>query len=187
MAVESRLVVEYTGRQTEVPPAVRGLVEKKLRRLSRVLPVTRAHVILTADRHDRRIAEVSIHSRHLDLTATEEATDFESAVSNVIEKLLRQAQRHVGRRRERKRRAPARSTALWEGVVAREQPAHDDGGPRVIRTQRFVIKPMTVEEAALEVDRSADGVLVFREARTERVNVLFRRRDGNLGLIEPEA
>jgi putative sigma-54 modulation protein len=57
----------------------------------------------------------------------------------------------------------------------------------VIRTRRFQVKPMTVEEAALEVGQSHDGLVVFRDAVTERVSVLYKRSDGNLGLIEPEA
>jgi putative sigma-54 modulation protein len=57
----------------------------------------------------------------------------------------------------------------------------------VIRSRRFVTKPMTVDEAVLEMDASGDGLLVFRDAANERVKVLYRRKDGNLGLIEPEA
>lgn len=180
------MLVEYTGRHTEVPAEVRKLVEKKLPKLARTLgAITHVHVILSAGKHSRA-AEVSVHSRNLDLAAAEDSADFATSVSAVFDRLLRQAQRHVGRRRERKRRAPARATALWSGVLAQE-PVADDGRPRVIRSQRFVVKPMTVEEAAMEVGRSDEGLLVFRDARTERVNVLFRRRDGNLGLIEPEA
>ena len=57
----------------------------------------------------------------------------------------------------------------------------------MIRSRRSVVKPMTLDEAAFEMEGRAEGVLVFRDAATERVNVLFRRRDGNLGLIEPGA
>jgi putative sigma-54 modulation protein len=67
-------------------------------------------------------------------------------------------------------------------------PRDGDGiGPRVIRSRRFVVRPMSVEQAVLEVDRHEDGLVVFRDSATERVNVLYRRRDGRLGLIEPEA
>jgi putative sigma-54 modulation protein len=176
--------IEFTGRHREVPDQIRALTERKLRKLARVLPrITDVHVILAADRH-RQSAEVTVHSSHLTLAAADESGDMAGAISTVIEKLTRQAQRHVGKLRERKRQPTSRETALWAGVLK--------GGvageaPRVIRSQRFVVKPMTVEEAALEVDGREEGFLVFRDAATERVNVLYRRKDGNLGLIEPEA
>jgi len=178
--------IEFTGRQTEVPKELRQLAERKLQKLAKVLHgITNVHVVLSADKH-RQIAEVTVHSSHLDLTAAEESGDFGSSLATVVEKLTRQAQRHLGKLRERKRRAPARATALWSGVLA-SAATSEDRGPRVIRSRRFVAKPMTVDEAALEVQRADDGFLVFRDATTERVSVLYRRRDGNLGLIEPEA
>lgn len=177
--------IEYTGRQLEVTPQLRDLTERKLRKLSKVLhDVTHVHVVMAADKH-RQIAEVGVQSKNLSLTATEESGDIAVSLATVLDKLTRQAQRHMGKLRQRKRRGPARSVALWSGVMAQGRP--DDGGPRVIRSRRFVIKPMTVDEAVLEVGASEDGLLVFRDARTERVSVLFRRKDGNLGLIEPEA
>ena len=176
--------IEYTGRQTEVPPQVRALAERKLRKLAKVLHgINHVHVILTADKH-RQTAEVGVHSRHLTLTATEETGDLAVSLANVIDKLTRQAQRHMGKRQERKRRGgPVWGTALASGALAA---LAVEGGPRVIRSRRFLVKPMTVEEAVLEVGASDDGFLVFRDAATERVNVLYRRKDGNLGLIEPE-
>jgi putative sigma-54 modulation protein len=173
--------IEFTGRQTGVPDEVRRLAERKLQKVGKLLPyVTRAHVILSADKH-RQVAEVSVHSRQLDLAAVETTTDPRLSVSGAIEKLLRQAQRQRAKRRERKGAASPRLAV----------PAPEGGGdglaPRVVRSRRVVVRPMTLEEAALEMGARADGVLVFRDAATERVGVLFRRRDGNLGLIEPEA
>lgn len=178
--------VEYTGRHTEIPPPVRKLADRKLQKLSKVLRgITDVHVVLTAD-NGRSTAEVTVHSKNLDLVAAEEGRDPGATLTTVMDKLIRQAQRHVGKIKERKRRPPARATALWEGA-ARSSAAPEEGAPRVIRTRRFVAKPMTVEEAVLEVGRSKYGFLVFRDATTEKVNVLYRRPDGNLGLIEPEA
>ena len=172
--------IEFTGRQTGIPEEVRRLAERKLQKVGKLLPsVTRAHVIVAADKH-RQVAEVSVHSRQLDLAAVEVSADARRSVAGAIDKLLRQAQRQHARRRERKgapspRLAPA---AAERGV---------DGGPRVIRTRRAAVKPMTLDEAALEMDGRKDGVLVFRDVASERMRVLFRRKDGNLGLIEPEA
>jgi putative sigma-54 modulation protein len=176
--------IEYTGRQTDVHPALKTLAERKLRKLERVLGrITHVHVVLAADKH-RQSAEVSVKSPHLTLTANEESSDLAASLATVVEKLTRQAQRHLGKLRKRKRRAP-RTTALWSGVMAADE--GNGQRPRVIRSRRFMVKPMTVEEAVQEVEGSDEGFLVFRDAATERMNVLFRRKDGNLGLIEPEA
>jgi putative sigma-54 modulation protein len=175
--------IEFTGRQTEVPEPVRLLAERKLQKLAKVLRgITRVHVVLSVDKH-RQGVEVTVHSPHLDLTAAEETSDFASSLTAVMNKLNRQAQRHMGKLQERKRRP------LREKATTRREPVASDppraGAQRVIRSRRFVTKPMTVDEAVLEVERALDGFVVFRDAVTERLNVLYRRRDGNLGLIEP--
>jgi putative sigma-54 modulation protein len=174
--------IEFTGRQTGIPDELRRLAERKLQKVGRLLPaVTRAHVILAADKH-RQVAEVSVHSRHLDLAAVGVSPNPRLSVKGAIDKLLRQAQRQQAKRRDRKGSLTARHAPL--PAAEREG---DAGAPRVIRSRRAAVKPMTLDEAAFEMEGRADGVLVFRDAATERVNVLFRRRDGNLGLIEPGA
>ena len=175
--------IEFTGRQTEIPDELRRLAERKLQKVGKLLPaVTRAHVILAADKH-RQVAEVSVHSRHLDLAAVEVSTNPRLSVAGAIDKLLRQAQRQQARRRERKGAA----TAAPRAPRRRRSERPPRRAPRVVRSRRAAVKPMTLDEAALEMEGRADGVLVFRDAATERVSVLFRRKDGNLGLIEPEA
>jgi putative sigma-54 modulation protein len=172
--------IEFTGRQTGIPDDVRRLAERKLQKVGKLLPsVTRAHVILAADKH-RQVAEVSVHSRQLDLAAVETTNNPRLSVAGAIDKLLRQAQRQHARRRERKGASSPRLAPL---AVERG----GEGRPRVIRTRRAAVKAMTLHEAALEMDGRPDGVLVFRDAASEQVRVLFRRKDGNLGLIEPEA
>jgi putative sigma-54 modulation protein len=174
--------IEYTGRQTEVPAEVRRVAEQKLAKLAKLLPsLTRAHVTLSADRH-RRLAEVSVHSRQLDLAAVGDSSNPRLSVSEAVDKLIRQAQKQRTRRMPRKGAASPRKGP----PAAPEPPGGDGAGPRVIRSRRTAVKPMTLDEAALELG-DGDGVLVFRDAATERVTVLFRRKDGNLGLIEPEA
>lgn len=172
--------IEFTGRQTEVSAAVRRLAESKLQKLARLLPgVTRAHVILTADKH-RRIAEVSLHSRNADLAAAAESNDARLSLSDAIARLERQAEKEKTRRRVRKGAASPRLAAPAPVEKA-------EAGPRVVRTRRAAVKPMTLDEAALELGGRREGVLVYRDATTGRVAVLYRRPDGDLGLVEPEA
>jgi len=99
--------VEYTGRQTEVPEAIKALAERKLKKLSRVLRgITHVHVILGVDKH-RHLAEVSVRSPRRSLAARDVTRDL----GVVLDKLIRQAKRLSGKRQERKRRAPARTRA----------------------------------------------------------------------------
>jgi putative sigma-54 modulation protein len=95
--------VEYTGRQTDVPKKIRALAERKLKKLEKFVgrPL-RAHVILTVDRH-RQIAEVSVHSPRHDMTATEQSSDMAVSVATVMDKLIRQAQRHTGKRQAKRK------------------------------------------------------------------------------------
>jgi putative sigma-54 modulation protein len=172
--------IEFTGRQTEVPAELRRVAERKLQKVAKLLPsITRAHVILTSDKH-RQVVEVGLHSRQLDLSAVEVSTNPRLSVSRAVDKLLRQAQRQRARRRERKGAKSPRLTA------AAAERGGDDGRSRVIPSRPSPVKPMTIDEAAFEMEGRRDEVVVFRDSATQRVRVLFRRRDGNLGLIEPE-
>jgi len=172
--------IEFTGRQTEVPADVRRLAERKLSKLSKLLPAgTRAHVILTADKR-RQVAEVSLRSRRTDLAATAVTNDLRLSLADAIGKLERQAEKQRTKRKVRKGADSPRTAAPPPEKAYR-------AGPRVIRTRRTAVKPMTIDEAALEIGGRGDAVIVFRDAGTERINVLYRRADGNLGLIEPEA
>jgi putative sigma-54 modulation protein len=179
--------VEYTGRHTDVPAEIRRLGDRKLRKLERALPgITDVRVVLTEDKH-RKIVEVTVHSRGLDLVATEESSAFRVSLTTALDKLIRQATRHRDKVRVRKGgvRAPATPPRPKGRPVADE--AERRARPRVIRNRRVAATPMTVGEAALAVGGSPDGVVVFRDATTGRITVLYRRKDGNLGLIEPEA
>jgi putative sigma-54 modulation protein len=171
--------IEFTGRQTEIPDRLRALAERKLQKLARRLRgVTHARVMLGSDKH-RQVAEVVLRSRNLDLAATEVGTELRSALLAAIEKLERQALRRAERRRELKRR-PAVPAPLPAS------PAAESLEVRVIRGRRSAVKPMTMEEAVLQMEGREDRPFVFRDADSAGVKVLYRRRDGHIGLLEPE-
>jgi putative sigma-54 modulation protein len=183
--------IEFTGRQTEVPDPLRRLGERKLAKLARVLPgITRTHVILSTDRH-RQVAEVTVRSPHLELVAQEATADFGASITAAFAKLERQAQHHLGKRLDRKRRGGSPRAQTLRARAARPRPRPEpprdlEPAPRVIRSRR-PLRPMSVDEAAQELERRAEGFVLFRETGSERVNVLYRRKDGHLGLLQPEA
>ena len=148
--------------------------------------MTRAHVILTADKH-RQVAEVSVHSRQLDLAAVEVSSSAAARRCRARSRSCCARSRSSGRGAATRKGADSPRLAGAAATAERRAEAAGAAAPRVIRSRRSAVKPMTLDEAALEMGARGEGVLVYRDAATERVSVLYRRKDGNLGLIEPEA
>lgn len=176
--------IEYTGRQMDVTPDLRHYAEVRLRKLTRLLRDRyEIHIILTAEKH-RRQAEITLSFRNHTLVGIEETTDPRSSINGALDKLERQAVRLLGRRRTQKRR-PKPTSAILLNILGTERVDHEEH--RVLERERIPIKPLTMEEAIESLDASPRGLVVFRNSDTERVNVIYRRPDGNLGLIEPES
>lgn len=173
--------LSVTGRNLDVTPALRGYAEEKLSRLTRYLEhIVGMHAVLSVAKH-RQIAEVTLRVRDLTIRAEEESDDMYSSIDLVAEKLERQILRYKERIVAHASRASnrgGRGAAL--APVAEEE-------PRVVKTKRFAVKPAGVDEAILQMNLLGHSFYVFRNARTEEVNVVYRRRDGHYGLIEPEA
>ena len=175
--------IDFTGRQIEITPALRVYAEKRLRKLARLLRDRFAiHIILAAEKH-RRMAEVTLNFRDHTLVGIEETTDARSSISGALSKLERQAVRLIAKRITGKRR-PRPAAAVLTSVVGRMRVDHEE--LRLLETERIPIKPLSIEDAVEALDASHQGLLVFRNLETERVNVVYRRPDGNLGLVEPE-
>ena len=168
------------GRSLEITPAIRTYAEEKLSRLTRYLEnIVSMHVVLSVLKH-RQIAEVTLRVRDLTIRAEEEGDDLYSSIDLVVEKLERQILRYKERIMAHANRSGNRGSRAE--IVA---PAGEEE-PRVVRTKRFAVKPVAVDEAILQMNLLGHSFYVFRNATTEEVNVVYRRRDGHYGLIEPE-
>lgn len=178
--------VVLTGRHVDITPALRQLVDRRLIKLERLFgeALVSVHVVLQQEKN-RRVAELDVHTRgdHM-LHGTGAASAWAGAVAGAVSKVAQQGQKIKGKWRERKRRAvPVKAVAVRRAAAAeRVRPA----GRRIVHAGRYGAKPMTVDEAAREVDAARDGLVVFRNATTDAVNVIYRRANGDLGLIEPE-
>jgi putative sigma-54 modulation protein len=186
------MTIVFTGRRAHLTPALKEFTEAKLGKISRVLDeILDAHVILKVEKH-RRLSEIVLKSRTTTLTAKAEGPEFHDSIGQCIERLLAQAKKHRGRMTTRRKgrgvwTEPRRgSRALRENLTGLPGvPA--DGGPPIVRMGRVPLQPLSLEEAAVKVRDSHDEILVFRETGSRRVAVLFRRPDGQLGLLETEA
>lgn len=179
--------IELTGRHVTVSPGLRSLVNRKLARVVRRLDSAglSATVLVSRQRQDH-VVEVTLHARgeHF-LHAVGKAETWAVATDTAVERLERQAERlktKWGARRRRRSR-PAEAAEA-------DEPAHRTASlvpQRIVRASRYSVKPMTVDEAALEMDAQDAAFLVYRDAETGDVNVVYRRKNGQVGLIEPEA
>jgi putative sigma-54 modulation protein len=180
--------LELTGRQVDITPTLRKKVEKKLAKLDRLLTggIVSVQAVLTQEKYLRR-SEITVHTRGEQfLHAIAATADWETSINDCVEKITQQLQKLKGRWQERKRRATSVRTlppAPPDGVAPAPEPRPRR---RIRRVPRYPVKPMSVEEAALTVEGGDDTFLVFRNAATDSINVVYRRKDGNLGLIEPE-
>ncbi|HYT49301.1 MAG TPA: ribosome-associated translation inhibitor RaiA [Pyrinomonadaceae bacterium] len=177
------MTFEYTGRHVEVTPAIRRHVEEQFGKLRNIFNGTepRVHVIVEVEKN-RQIGEVIVHWRDHTLTATDTNADMYMALNRAIDKIEKQALKLKKKIIDRKHNSPKASVAA----------SHPDGqvkaapAPvRIINARRYSVKPMTAEEAALDLSSKPDNFIVFRDADTSRVGVLYKRQDGNFGLIEP--
>ena len=189
--------LELTGRHVDITPALRRLVETKIGKLERVLndSAVSAQAVLTREKHRHR-TDITLHARgEKFLHGVGDSGSWEASLSAAIGKISQQAQKVKGKWQGRKRQGGAKDEApalpeLRQAVAVR--PVVRGGPlrarmPRVVRTSRQTIKPMTVSDAAKEMDIAREGVVVFRDPATAAINVLYRRPNGELALVETEA
>jgi putative sigma-54 modulation protein len=174
---------EYTGRHVDVTPALRRHVEEHFGKLDHIFNDTtaRAHVIIAVEKN-RHTGEVLLHWRGETLTARDVNADMYQALTRAIQKIEKQAVKLKKKIIDRKQGAQALSTLTPDDG---QQIEASPNAPRIIGARGYSIKPMTAEEAALKLSDDANQFLVFRDSDTNRVGVIYKRKDGNYGLIEP--
>jgi putative sigma-54 modulation protein len=177
------MTFEYTGRHVEDTPAIRQHVEEQFKKLEHLFDGDgpHAHIILAVEKN-RHTGEVVMHWRDHALTAKDTNGDMYMALSRAIGKIEKQATKLKKKIIDRKHSSTKTSIAVSNPdgqVKAAPLPV------RIINARRYNVKPMTAEEAALELAGRTDNFVVFRDADTSRVGVLYKRQDGNFGLIEP--
>lgn len=197
--------LELTGRHLTITPTARKSVERRLAPLARMLndSIVSVQVVLAKEKF-RHHVDITLHARgdHF-LHGAAAGRDLATALAGAADKIERQAQRLKSKWSEGKRQGispakaasaaprPERAAAkIARAVGAREAidtPQMPALPARIIRTRRYMVKPMAIEEAAMRVGPHKHNFIVFWNADTDAFSVLFRRPDGNLGLIEPEA
>jgi putative sigma-54 modulation protein len=176
--------ITVTGRHFEVTEALRQHIDTKMQKMERFLGgITDVHVVLSVEKYRHSAEMTLLQANGNTLRSLEETHDMYESVDKAIEKIEKQA-RKLNRKRETSRKG-RKSTKDLEVLVDDELPERAPE-PKVIRTQEVAIKPMPVDEAALQMGMVPENFLVFLNSETNQVNVMYKRKDGNYGLIEPE-
>lgn len=169
------------GKQVELTNALRQHAEKRISKLEKYLDELKEVQVTLSVEKDRHRVEVTIPINGIILRAEEESGDMYASVDMVIEKLERQIKKY-----KTKLAKKTRLNGLREYVAQSVGRDDEEEEPQVLRTKRFAIKPMPVDEAIMQMNLLGHNFFVFSNAETELVNVVYVRKDGNYGLIEPE-
>jgi len=194
--------IQVTGRHVSVTEAMKEYCRRRLACLHLDYPkIIEVQILLDVQKY-RHTAEVILHcSNHITLEASAESDDMYVSVDEVVDKIARQMRKYKTRlmRHHRPRKHTIRhldETVLrWEWVeevpetesvtIGKEETEANLSEPTVIHSEKYPVKPMFIDEAVLQIEMSSKQFLVFLNAKTERVNVIYRRKNGDFGLIEP--
>jgi putative sigma-54 modulation protein len=180
--------VKVTGRHVSITEAIKDYAHKKVEHLHLDYPrIIEAHVILDVEKH-RHFAEVILHcNNHITIEASHETPDMYASIDGVIDKIAQQMRKYKTKIL-RNHRPRGFVKHFDEQVLSPIDDAFseiEESEPEVIKTERYAVKPMFVDEAVLQIEMSNRQFVVFLNAKTEKVNVLYRRKDGGFGLMEP--
>lgn len=171
----------------EVTDAIKDYVSRKIEGLHLDYPrIIEAQVILDVEKY-RQIAEIVLHcTNHITIEATAETNDLYASIDEVMDKIARQMRKYKTKimRRNRPRKGEVRH--IEEQVLSGQGlEEHEESEPALVQTEKYPVKPMFLDEAMLQLEMTSRQFVVFLNATNERVNILYRRKSGDFGLIEP--
>jgi putative sigma-54 modulation protein len=179
------------GRNLEITDWIREYVQKKVSKLDRFLPqVMEANVELahnaTRAANDRYTAQLTMWANGQILRAEEATSDIFASIDAVVDKMAKQLRRYKGRRVQIRRRASAAANAEADlaATMIEEVPEEEEMG-HIIRRKEFVLEPMDEEEALAQMELLGHDFFVYYDMEAQGVNVLYRRKDGQYGLLQP--
>lgn len=174
------MIFQFRGKNMQVTEALKKHATKKLGKLDKYFDNPPEAIVTLSVEKERQRVEVTIPLNGYLLRGEEETTDMYSSLDLVVDKLEKQIKKYKARF-NKKRGASIKDLA--QDLVKKEPEAES---PRLVRTKRFAIKPMSVEEALLQMNLLGHSFFMFTNAETEQVNVVYCLKDGNYGLLEPE-
>jgi putative sigma-54 modulation protein len=174
-----RIIV--SAKNMELTNALKNVVEKKLSKLDRYFdPIVEARATLSVEKN-RQTIEVTIPFAGIVLRGEESNEDMYASIDLVVDKIERQIRKQKTKLAKRNH-----MSALKFQFIPEVEPEEESGEPMIVRTKKFSFKPMSPEEAVLQMEMLGHSFFIYENADSEEINVVYKRKDGNYGLIEPE-
>lgn len=177
------MIINFTGKGMDVTEALRNVTEKKMGKLDKYFQKDIEGNITFSAEKNRKIIEVTINLPGTIIRAEESSDDMYASIDKAVDVLERQMRKYKTKLQKRYKNT---ETIRFENVVP--LPSEDNGRdlPKLVKTKKFFLKPMTSEEAVLQMELLGHNFFVFMDGETGNVNVVYKRKDDNYGLIEPE-
>lgn len=180
--------VEVSGRNYEVTDRIRELIDAKLEKIRKYFQdIIEVRCVLNVEKY-RHVCEIMIIGNNYDAKAVQESqSNMEDAIQRAADALKRQAQRNHKKLNDQRHGRRATAPTEWQvNVLEPTALRGDDQGPRIVKTTNIPIRPMSIEQAAMTLDGSRNEFIVFQDLDTEKVTVIYKRKDNNFGMIAPE-
>jgi putative sigma-54 modulation protein len=177
--------VSVTFRHMEPSEALKGYVVERTSKLTKYIDKPMESQATLSVEKFRQIAELIVNVNGIRIAGQESHEDMYAAIDLVMEKIERQVKKYRDKIRRHK---PLQGKEIrWRREIYDQESFEEDREPAVIRSEHYFVKPMSVDEAAMQMNLSQQEFLVFNNAGTQTVNVIYRRKDGNYGLIVPQS
>ena len=176
------MIMNYAGKNMEVTNALREVTEKKLSKLDKYFQKDIQGNVTFSTQKNRKIIEVTINLPGTIIRAEESSDDMYASIDKAIDILERQIRKYKTKLQKRYQNG---ETIRFENVVPLNK-ENDINKPKLVKRKTFPLKPMSSDEAILQMELLSHNFFVFMDADTEEVNVIYKRKDGDYGLIHPE-
>ncbi len=181
--------ITVTGRHMELTPTLKDHVQSKVNKLNKYLEnILEAHVVLSVEKY-RHIAEITIHLDGVNINSKGETNDMYASIDQVMEKIERQITKRKSKQQTPSNRKENIDQELSNNLSAVEEKKSLEAekiAGRIVKSLKFEPKPMSPSEAVLQLNVSQDQFLVFANSSTNVINVVYKKKDGDFGLIEPD-
>lgn len=178
--------INTTARRYKLTPDVKEYAEKRVQRLTKYFDkIQEAHLVLAEEKY-RQIAELTVSANGTELVSREETNDMNNSIDRVVERMEKQVKKFSARLKDRKSRKHVPAMSVVEEADLSEVETEEEFSPIVVRSAQYTKTPCTVEDAIRNLREKDWDFLLFPNARTGRMAVVYLRPDGNFGLVDPE-